>query len=215
MIIKKMTLSDFSQNTRIIYTEKSNEAILIDPGSEVDVINEFIDYKKLNITHCFLTHSHIDHAGAVKPLMDIHNFTLYAHNKGKEVRSSIESLSQIYGLNPISYRNCPEPDVYIEDNDELEFLDYKFKVIFTPGHAPGHVCFLEESEKVLIAGDLLFKGSVGRTDLPLSNKSDMKKSLKKLLLLDPENVVLSGHGEDTDLKTEFKTNPYLLDLDII
>jgi len=184
-----------------------------------------------------LTHSHIDHGGGVADLVNIleNKLSLRTNllfNQDNDLyRNTIESLASMYGLPVSEFKNVPEASEYIEDNQIIAFGDYKIKALFTPGHAPGHISFYIEnaeadeyiihngiisennsfSAPILFAGDTLFDGSIGRTDLPGGNHEELINSInEKLLTLPDSTIVLPGHGPFTTIKKEKNSNPFLV-----
>lgn len=128
------------------------------------------------------------------------------------MRSSISGQAMMFGLSAKDYQDCPEPDQYLQDGDELLVGNFKIKALFTPGHSPGHLSFFIAGERpTVISGDSLFKGSIGRTDLPGGNHRLLIKSIENKLLTLPENtIVLPGHGPDTTIFNEKNRNPFLI-----
>ena len=130
------------------------------------------------------------------------------HNLDLPTLKAVPSYAHVYGFE--AYEESPDPDFLIEDNDLLTFGNIKLKVIFGPGHAPGHVAFYSEENKILIGGDILFKGSFGRVDLPGGNIEVLKKTIhERIFTLPEETIVFPGHGSETTIGVEKKTN-YIL-----
>lgn len=193
---------------------------MVDPGGEVEQIVDKIDFDNTEVTSVLLTHAHIDHAGGVMDMLaELEKKTgklvpLFAHKAEAEMRKSIAMQAQMFGVPPGVYKDVREPDVYIDEGDEFSVGEHKGLVLFTPGHAPGHVSVYfeqgSESAPVLIAGDTLFQGSIGRTDLPGGDHQTLINSIKGKILTLPENtVVMSGHGPDTTVGAEARSNPFL------
>lgn len=229
MLIKTLLVTPFQQNCRLLIDRSSNKSVVVDPGGDVPSILDLIDKLKLDVEGIWLTHSHIDHVAGVAELKKYlgEGSKLYGHKKEELMRSRIVDQAKMFGLDSREYQNSPEPDVYIDEGDELFVGALKAKVIFTPGHSPGHVSFYFEPKEtliewlgygedeksvapILIAGDTLFRNSIGRTDLPGSVHGDLINSIKsKLFRLSDETVVLSGHGQNTTIGYEKRTNPFL------
>lgn len=209
------------QNCCVIFD--SERAIVSDPGSNAEEIKEFCDSNSLRIEEIWLTHSHFDHAGGVSALLELcpERPKLIAHNSEKEFRQNIDMQALMFGIPGGMIRNCPEPDEEFSEG-ALSVLDnLDVQVLFTPGHAPGHFSFylgedsievdgVLHSGGVLIAGDTLFRGSIGRTDLPGGDYAQLISSIKEKLLVLPEStLVLPGHGDSTTIGEERRTNPFL------
>jgi hydroxyacylglutathione hydrolase len=203
-------VTPFDQNARILSCSESKEAVVIDPGGDADIIISAIKDQGLTCKAVWLTHSHLDHCGAVAPILKEFQVPLYGHPFEKDLRQAVLTIVGLYGLPPYGWENCPEPTTYITGGEELVLGKLKAKVLFTPGHSPGHLSFHFEDQKVVVSGDALFAGSIGRTDLPGGDHDTLIKSIEeKLLTLPDDTRVLSGHGEDTTIGAERKSNPFL------
>jgi len=208
--IELLTITDFAQNCRIIADTKTKNAIVVDPGGDVRVILSRLKERGWLCQEIWLTHCHIDHCGGVKDLKDATSAKVLGHRAEVEMRAHAEDICRYYGIPLGSMKNCPEPDQYIEGGETLNFCGFEFKTLFTPGHSPGHIAFYNEKESFVLAGDALFAGSIGRTDLPGGDTETLLTSIRTKLLTLPDNTrVLSGHGEDTTVGEERRTNPFL------
>ena len=152
----------------------------------------------------WLTHGHLDHVGAIAGIKRVWDVPVLLHSDDLTLYRRASQHAEFYGL---PFEQPADPDVALSDRDELTIGAAKFTVRHTPGHAPGHVVFL--SEGIMLGGDLLFAGSIGRTDLPFSNPDAMETSLAYVATLEPEIVVYPGHGPPTTIGAELATNPYL------
>jgi hydroxyacylglutathione hydrolase len=190
----------FDTNTYILSSERTLDAVIIDPGvgSYATLIKE-INKKSLKPTAIWLTHSHWDHIGDAAGIKKEFNIPIYIHNDDKE---NLENPGSDGLTMPVQKIEGVIPDHLIKDGDILFIDDISFLVIHTPGHSPGGVCFYSEKENVLISGDTLFKDGMGSLSLPTSQPKKMRPSLKKLSGLPPDTVVYSGHGPKTILKDE-------------
>ncbi len=204
-----IVVTPFQQNCRVV-SDGSGGALVIDPGGEAARILKFVASKDLEVKEVWLTHSHLDHCGGVQDILDQTGASLTAHKAEQEFRGKVLEICNMYGLPQGDMKNCPEPERYVEGGEEISFGDYRFQVFFTPGHSPGHVCFYYEPDRVLLAGDTLFHGSIGRTDLPGGEHDTLLRSIREVLFsLPDETSVLCGHGPDTVIGTEKKSNPFV------
>jgi glyoxylase-like metal-dependent hydrolase (beta-lactamase superfamily II) len=182
--------------------------VVIDPGADLEVILKALE--GTTPKYILATHGHIDHVGQVKGLKERLGVPFLVHKE--DIFLLNDPIWKGFELYVGADLPCPEPDDFLEEGMELSFGNIKLKVLHTPGHTPGHCCFYSE-EKLLIAGDLLFRGSVGRWDLPGGNLEDLKKSLRRVVLELPEDVrVITGHGEETTIGREKKFNPLLREI---
>lgn len=201
--IIKLVVGELQENCFILFDE-NKDAFIVDPGDSSENIIEEIEKNDLNIKYILLTHGHFDHVGAVAALKKRFKAPIYLH---KNDRNFLENPKEVresaFGLQ-IEASNV---DIFVNGGDEIPFSDDKIKVIASPGHTIGSVCYLFKN--YLFAGDTLFNGSIGRTDFPESDNSLMMESLKKLKELDDDIYVLSGHGPESQMSYEKMTNPYL------
>ncbi len=200
---------EFSANTYVI-GEKGGPCIVIDLGS---IQTRVISYIKENHTSCLgilLTHGHFDHIRGLNNFLKEFNCTVFIDFNDKDFLTDSKLNGSKYSEeNQVIVKTT---NIYeLDDEDEINFGNgYLFKVIETPFHTNGSVCYLCEKENALFSGDTLFKGSIGRTDLPTGSERLVNSSLKKLLNLNPKLVVYPGHGETTTLEKEISSNPYLV-----
>lgn len=198
----------FAQNTRIIADENKHIAVVADPGSNASDLYKILNTHELTLKVIILTHGHLDHVGGAAELSRLTGAKIIGpSNEDSFLIESLNSQAELFGLSS-SGDFTPS---YVKDNDVLKlFDDYEFKVITTPGHTPGGVCYFCEKAGFLLAGDSLFAGSIGRCDFPRSNMDDLLTSLKEKILILPDDIkVLSGHGPDTTIGREKTDNPYL------
>lgn len=196
-------------NGYVVYDEESKDCVVIDPGDEPERFLYTLRFLLLKPDAILCTHGHIDHCGATFALKkELENVEVCFHKDEKPLLDSFELQSKMFGLTSVEK---PPVTRWLEDNDELSYGTLKFKVIHTPGHTPGGVCFYMEKEGVLFSGDTLFLGSIGRTDLPGGSYKLLIKSIKeKLFLLPGETKVYTGHGPITTISLEKETNPFLI-----
>jgi hydroxyacylglutathione hydrolase len=176
----------------------------VDPGDEPMRIVRLVEAAGASVEAIWLTHGHLDHVGAVAALKRMWDVPVLLHPKDLVLHRRASQQAAFYG---IPFEQPPDPDGTLEDGQRLTFGASSVVVRHTPGHSPGHVVFL--GDEVMIGGDLLFAGSIGRTDLPLSNPEDMEQSLGLLSTFNPDLVVYPGHGPPTNIATELATNPFL------
>lgn len=210
MKISRFVFNPFEVNTFILYDE-TGSCIIIDPGcinqNEVDKIKKFVESNSLVPESIVLTHGHIDHILGVKFICETYNIKPYIHSSDQFLIDSSQNISKMYGLPYI------KSEVRFEFLDMMEFLSFgnsNLKLIHCPGHSPGSICLYSESDRILISGDVLFNGSIGRTDLPGGEYSQLIESIeKKLLVLPEDTIVYPGHYEETSIGKEKKSNPFL------
>ena len=198
----------FAQNTRIIADEDRHIAVVSDPGGNASDIYKILNNHELTLKAIILTHGHLDHVGGAAELSRLTGAQIIGPaNEDFFLIESLSSQAELFGLSS-SGDFTPS---YVKDNEVLKlFDDYEFKVITTPGHTPGGVCYYCEKAGLLLAGDSLFAGSIGRCDFPRSSMDDLLTALKeKILTLPDDTKVLSGHGPDTTIGREKADNPYL------
>lgn len=213
MLIRSFVAPMFATNCWVIAAEKGSECIIVDPGmtdisAEIELI---VSEEGLKPVAALLTHGHLDHTFSVKPLADGYSIPAYIHSEDRRFIADPAGIHGAQFVEQLSGMNFEEPEKVetLRDGSILEILGISIRAIHAPGHTKGSLMFLLNDE-VLLSGDVLFAGSIGRTDLPTGSSSDMKKTLKqKVLTLDDNLRVLPGHGPETTIKYERKTNPYL------
>ncbi|WP_066683723.1 MBL fold metallo-hydrolase [Christensenella intestinihominis] len=204
MKVIPVTTGALLENAYIAADEEAKEAIVIDPGDDAREIEEQLDRLGLGVAYILLTHGHADHIGAVEELKNRYHAKVAIHAGDAEMLVSARSnLSGLMG-NPFSIGPA---DILLEDGDMVEAGNLALRVLHTPGHSPGSVCFLRDG--VIFSGDTLFEGSIGRTDFPGSSMEAMRDSLKRLKELEGDYDVYPGHGAPTTLAQEKAMNPYM------
>lgn len=208
--IKKFTFNPFAENTYIVSNDQQ-ECLIIDPGCsnayEEDQLFSYIEKMKLNPIRLLNTHCHIDHVFGNDAVKTKYGLKLEAHSYEVEVLERVHLYAPMFGMD---IQPQSAPDSFLVANQYLQFGNTAIKILFTPGHSPGSICFYFENEKIVISGDVLFKGSIGRHDLPGSNKDDLFKSLTTVMMALPDDVIVySGHGPETSIKEEKASNPFL------
>lgn len=207
--IKYFTFSPFQENTYILYND-TKEAIIVDPGcfdaSERSELKSFIEDNGLKLKRLLNTHAHIDHVLGNKFIYDAYGLKTHLHKKEMVVLEMAEQTAKLYGL---PYEHCSEVEGYLAEGDLVMLGDDEFECLFVPGHAPGHLVFVNHEQNFMIGGDVLFRGSIGRTDLPGGDHEMLLKMIReKVFTLDDEMKVYSGHGEPTTIGYEKENNPF-------
>jgi len=210
LTIKSFTFGPFQENMYVLH-DTSNECVIIDPGcyttAEQQILKKYIEEKKLKPVLLLNTHCHVDHVAGNRFIHDTYGLLPLIHKADLIVLQSQETVCHIYGLN---YDPSPMPEKFIDEGDVISFGETKLKVLFTPGHAPGHVVFYNVENEFVISGDVMFSGSIGRTDLPFGNFDTLENSIRtKLYTLPDETAVHSGHGPATTVGHEKKHNPFV------
>lgn len=209
--IRNIPVTPLQQNCRFIFDAEEDGGIVIDPGGEVERILEQVRKDHRTVSEIWLTHSHFDHCGGVRRLKEETQAPLVAHPDEEIFRQNVEQACRMYAIPASDMADCPEPDKTISGGEILSCGSHQFKVLFTPGHAPGHLCFYCEEQGVLIAGDTLFAGSIGRSDLPGGDHARLLRSIREEILSLPDGTaVLPGHGPDTTVGSERGSNPFLI-----
>ena len=203
-------VTPFQQNCTILFDDESKTGVVVDPGGDVDRILEAIRQNGLTIEAIWITHGHIDHAAGAMDLKDALGVDIVGpHRDDLPLLSRLESQAQMFGLTG-AVRNC-EPDRFLNEGETVSFAGHTFEVLHCPGHAPGHVVFYNRDAKFAHVGDVLFQGSIGRTDLPGGNHDQLIASIKeKLLPLGDEVGFICGHGPGGRFGDERRSNPFLV-----
>jgi glyoxylase-like metal-dependent hydrolase (beta-lactamase superfamily II) len=199
-----------SENTYVLFNENKN-TWLIDPGNmseqETKVLQNFIKENELNVVKIVLTHAHIDHVLGLQWAFDTYKVPVTMHKDDQEVLDMFQISGMRFGME-LDHINVNIE--YINEGDELDFDGEKFKIYHVPGHSPGSVVYHNNNQKFIISGDVLFEGSIGRTDLYKGNYDQLIEGIKtKLLILDEDTQVFSGHGNPTKIGFEKQYNPFL------
>jgi len=204
--IDHRTVGVFEENCYLLADEQAGRGVLIDPGDEADQVIAMIRAANVTLDAIWLTHAHIDHIGAIAGVRRAYDVPVLLHPRDLPYYRELSArAAQMYG---IDFEQPEGPDAELADGQELQCGDLRFTVMHVPGHAPGLVAF--NGHGVSFGGDLLFAGSIGRTDLPGGDGAAMSASLRdRILPLADETVVLPGHGPATTIGRERATNPYL------
>ena len=211
MKIKKFTFNEFQENTYIIY-DKTKECAIIDPGcnsiSEKKTIINFIKQEKLKPVKLINTHCHIDHVFGNNFINKEFNLKLHVNDKELENLEMAKKYSEMYGINYTPYKDEIK---FIKENEKILFGENELNIIFTPGHSAGHISLISKKQKTIISGDVLFRESIGRTDLPGGDFNTLIKSIKEKIFQYPQDyIILPGHGPETQINHEKNNNPFLI-----
>lgn len=211
MTIKIFTFNPIQENTYVVHDE-SGEAIVIDAGSyfenEKKMLRDYIDDNQLKLVKVLNTHLHFDHQFGNKFLFDTYGISPEAHGGDEFLLKRVVAGAVIYGF-PVQ-EDAQPIGTYLKENELIKFGNTTLKTIHVPGHSPGHLVFHNEKEKVIFSGDVLFNGSIGRTDLEQGDYATLIRNItEKLMILPDETVVYPGHGPATTIGRERVSNPYL------
>lgn len=208
--VQSFVNNPYQENTYLLFDE-TGECAIIDPGmytaAEQNAVVAFIKDNNLKPTLLLNTHCHIDHVLGNKFVFDQYGLKPQFHEGESEVLGAVMAYAPSMG---IRYEPSPLPDTYLPETGTVKFGDTELQLIFAPGHSPAHLCFYDKAANILIGGDVLFRNSIGRTDLPGGNYSTLIKNIEeKLFLLPDDCTVYPGHGPETTIGYEKQTNPYL------
>jgi hydroxyacylglutathione hydrolase len=208
--VRMLTVGQIAENCFLLRKDGAESALVVDPGDEAERILGAADELGVTIDGILLTHTHFDHIGAVAPVAKATGAPVWCPEIEKPVLADINSFVPWPGFGPFeSY----EADHTVSGGETLELAGMKIDVIFTPGHSPGHVTYSVNDEATIFSGDVLFQGSVGRTDLPGGDWATLLESIRTLVdSLPPETTVYPGHMGITTLGAERATNPFLAEL---
>lgn len=210
--IKQFIFSPFLENTYIVWDEKTKEALIIDPGcssgNEENELKEFIDKNGLSVKYLINTHCHIDHIFGCRFVKEYFNPVFYIPEKDKVLLENSETQSALFDL---KFKKPPSPDYYITEQTKLNPPFDSLKFLYTPGHTEGEYCLFFSRELICFTGDVLFKGSIGRTDLWGGNYESLINSIESKLFSLPDEVrIYPGHGDGSTIAAEKKENPFFI-----
>lgn len=201
-------VTPFQQNCTILFDDETREGVIVDPGGDVDVILQVIAENAITLKAIWLTHGHLDHAGGAAELKEKTGLTIIGpHKDDLPLLQRIETQAATYGIDGL---RSVVPDQWLEDGETVSFGDHVFEVYHCPGHAPGHVIYFNRSQKFAHLGDVLFTGSVGRTDLPGGDHQTLMNSIRdKVLPLGDDVGFICGHGPGSRIGDERRSNPFI------
>jgi glyoxylase-like metal-dependent hydrolase (beta-lactamase superfamily II) len=203
-------VTPFQQNCTILFDTDTKHGVVVDPGGEIERIRAAIEENALSIEAIWLTHGHIDHAGGAMDLKEALGVDILGpHEADRQMLLNLEEQAKMFGLaDPV--RNCV-PDRFLAEGETVRFGSHEFEILHCPGHAPGHVVFFNRAAQFAHVGDVLFNGSIGRTDLPGGDHETLIRSIKdKLLPLGDEVGFICGHGPGGRFGDERRSNPFLV-----
>ena len=204
IIVETIPVGPLQCNCTILGDLVSRKAIVVDPGGDSEILLERLVELNLQVERIIHTHAHLDHFLASGKMKEATGAKLALHREDLFLWDMLEDQCRMFG---IPFEPPPPPDQWLENEEEIDLNDLQGKALHTPGHTPGSMCFLFESQKLLIAGDTLFQGSIGRTDLWGGDFKKIEKSIQeKLYTLDEEISVITGHGESTSIGHEMRAN---------
>ena len=202
-------VTPFEQNASILYCSETKKCAIVDPGGDIEILLKIAKDNELVPEKILLTHGHIDHAGGATEIAKILRVKIHGpHEDDKFLLDSLEEQGKMFGLNS---KDC-SPDVWLDEGDIVTIGKDKLETYFCPGHTPGHLIFYNLESKLAIVGDVLFCGSIGRTDLPGGNFDDLIQSVKdKLWPLGRDIEFIPGHGPMSTFEAERQSNPFVSD----
>jgi hydroxyacylglutathione hydrolase len=205
LIITSHTVGAFQENCYLVVDDESGRAVLVDPGAEGEHLADVVRRSGAELDAIWVTHAHLDHVGGVAAVRRAWDVPIYLHPADALLYQNASRQAAAYGL---PFEDPPPPDRDLVDGETVHVGSLAFRVMHAPGHAPGLVVF--HGHGVALVGDLIFAGSVGRTDLPMSNPADMQESLERATAtLPPETMIYPGHGRTTTMAAELRSNPFL------
>lgn len=208
MQVQTIPVTAFMQNARIITCEKTQQSAVIDPGGDAEKLLSYISNHNLTVTSIILTHGHLDHVGAAKILSESLKVDIIGPSiEDKFWFDALPMQAQMFGFNPVEPFY---PTKWLTEQDTVKVGEIEFDVIQCPGHTPGHITLYNKTHDAVFVGDVLFRGSVGRTDFPKGNSEQLRDSInERLFILPDQTTVYSGHGENTSIGYEKLNNPFM------
>jgi hydroxyacylglutathione hydrolase len=205
--LSSFVVGAFQENAYLLVDEESERAVLVDPGDEGAMLVDRVRESGATLEAIWLTHAHLDHIGGIAEIRRAWDVPIFLHPADLPLYRYAPKAAELYG---VPFELGPLPDRELAEGDVLSLGTLRFAVLHVPGHAPGHVLF--HGHGLAFGGDLLFAGSIGRTDLPLCDAAAMQRSLARAAALPSDTLVLPGHGPETTVGAELASNPFLTGL---
>lgn len=212
MKVIKFPVNPFQMNSYIYYDEKTGDGVIFDPAvyfpEEKDKLEEIIKENNIKIKKILLTHGHIDHILGNKYSKDRFKADIYGNDKDNFLIENAVTQGKMYG---IEMEESPSIDVILNEGDTVDVADAELRIIHTPGHSPGSICYIDDKNKIVFCGDVVFRESIGRTDLPGGDYNLLISSIKDKLFKEVKEdyILLPGHMEESNVGHEIKYNPFL------
>jgi hydroxyacylglutathione hydrolase len=210
MKVTLMPVTPFQQNSSLLVCENTGRAAIVDPGGDLDIIKGEVERQNVSVEKVLLTHGHIDHCAGAKTLAE--HYGVPIEGPHVDERFWLDKLPEQSVRFGFPAAEAFEPTRWLDDNDTVTFGDETLEVYHCPGHTPGHVIFFSRAHRLALVGDVLFAGSIGRTDFPRGNHGDLIRSIRaKLWPLGDDVTFVPGHGPTSTFGDERRTNPYVAD----
>jgi glyoxylase-like metal-dependent hydrolase (beta-lactamase superfamily II) len=208
MQVGVIPVTAFQQNCSVVICEQTMRGAVVDPGGDLQLVYDFIEREGVTIEQILITHAHIDHAGATRELVDKLKVPVIGpHREDQFLIDTLPQQGQMFGL---PHARPFAPDRWLEQGDVVQVGEERFEVRHCPGHTPGHVVFFNPLRKFALVGDVLFHGSIGRTDLPRGDHATLLASLRdQILTLPDDTTFLPGHGPTSTIGAQRQSNPFL------
>jgi hydroxyacylglutathione hydrolase len=204
LTVRPANVGPLEENAYLVIDPETRDAVYVDPGDEGDRLVDLLRASDATLRAIWLTHGHVDHIGGIAALRRAYDVPIYLHPADRPVYDSAAEFAEELGL---PFEVPPAPDQDLTEGQRLTVGAAAFDVVYVPGHAPGHVAFIGPG--IVFPGDLIFAGSIGRTDLPYGDPARMLESLERVAQWDPSLVLYPGHGRSTTVAQELRFNPFL------
>lgn len=208
LIIEHILAGPIQTNLYVVGDPETQTGAIVDAGNAAEDLLNTADEHELDIEFIWQTHAHVDHVMGLNEVKEQTDADIYLHEEEMPIYEAIPRQGQMFGLN-ITLPEPPQVDVFVEEGETLQLGNLEAEVFHLPGHSPGSIGFYFADEDVIFSGDVLFEGSIGRTDIPGADPEAIKRSLNRLKKFPDETRVLSGHGGETTIGREKKANPFL------